>query len=278
MQVLFDEVSARCSKLTTRAYSTSFSLGIYFLNKKLHEPIYAIYGFVRLADEVVDTFHEYDKQRLLADFRAETFRAIEAEISLNPILNSFQKAVNEYNIENELIDIFLKSMEMDLTRASHDSISFQNYIFGSAEVVGLMCLWVFCHGDRQLYESLKEPAMRLGAAFQKVNFLRDLQHDYYDLSRTYFPGLDLENFTAEKKLAIENDIDEDFSCAVEGIKRLPKGARFGVYIAYVYYRALLEKIKNSSGEALLQSRLRVPNRQKFKLLIHSILRYNFGLL
>ncbi|NIR53190.1 phytoene/squalene synthase family protein [candidate division KSB1 bacterium] len=278
MKALFDKVSAECSKLTTRTYSTSFSLGIHFLHKKLHEPIYAIYGFVRFADEVVDTFHHYDKETLLADFRAETFRAIETGISLNPILNSFQRTVNEYHIEHELIDIFLKSMEMDLARPSHDSMSFQNYIFGSAEVVGLMCLWVFCNGDRQFYESLKGPAMRLGAAFQKVNFLRDLHYDYYDLSRTYFPGLDLENFTPEKKLAIENDIDEDFRYAVEGIKRLPKGTRFGVYVAYVYYRALLEKIKRSSGETLLQSRLRVPTHQKFKLLIYSILRYNLGLL
>lgn len=278
MKVLFDKVSSRCSKLTTRIYSTSFSLGIYFLDKKLHEPIYAIYGFVRFADEVVDSFHQYDKHKLLAGFREETFRALEAGISLNPILNSFQKAVNEYNIEHELIDIFLESMEMDLTRASHDSISFQDYIFGSAEVVGLMCLWVFCNGDRQLYESLKEPAMRLGTAFQKVNFLRDLHHDYYDLNRSYFPGLDLENFTPEKKLSIENDVDEDFRCAVEGLRRLPKGARFGVYVAYIYYRALLEKIKSSSRETLVQSRLRVPNHQKFRLLIYSIVRYNFHLL
>ncbi len=277
MKPLFDKVSSRCSRLTTRAYSTSFSLGIRFLDKKFHEPIYGIYGFVRFADEIVDSFHDYDKGGLLADFRSETCKAIESGISLNPILNSFQSAVNRYNIEHALIDIFLNSMEMDLDQNEHDRNSFEDYILGSAEVVGLMCLWVFCDGKRDLYDELKDPAMRLGAAFQKVNFLRDLHADYYDLNRTYFPGLDLSNFTSDKKQAIEKEIEADFRAALEGIKQLPKGARFGVYVAYVYYRALFEKIKASPGEKLLQERLRVPNGQKFRLLIHSLVRYSFAI-
>lgn len=277
MKALFDKVSAKCSKLATHTYSTSFSIGIHFLDKKLHDPIYGIYAFVRFADEIVDSFHDYDKEKLLAEFRSETYKAIESGISLNPILNSFQSAVNRYNIELELIDIFLESMEMDLTQNEHDRTSFEDYILGSAEVVGLMCLWVFCDGKRGLYNKLRDPAMRLGAAFQKVNFLRDLHADYYDLNRTYFPGLDMSDFTSIQKQAIETEIEDDFRTALEGIKRLPKGARFGVYVAYVYYSALFEKIKATSGEKLLKERLRVPNGQKFGLLLHSLLRYSFGI-
>lgn len=278
MITLFDKVAAKCSKLTTRAYSTSFSLGIYFLDRRLHEAIYAIYGYVRFADEIVDTFHDYDRQRLLADFKRETYLAIDDGISLNPILHSFQKTVNRYNIEHELIETFLRSMETDLQKNSHDASSFDDYILGSAEVVGLMCLRVFCDGNDEQYRALKKPAMRLGAAFQKVNFLRDLHDDFHALDRSYFPNLDMRNFNERTKAEIEADIKNDFHAALEGIKRLPRGARFGVYVAYVYYRALLKKIEATSGEKLLRQRMRVPNVQKFGLLIRSYLRYSFWML
>jgi phytoene/squalene synthetase len=278
MKQLFDKVSAHCSKITTRAYSTSFSFGIYFLERKIHDAIYSIYGFVRLADEIVDSFHDFDKETLLSDFSRETFRAIETGISLNPILNSFQRTVNQYGIEDELIETFLKSMKMDLTQSFHDRNSYADYILGSAEVVGLMCLRVFCNGDDSTYDSLRDPAMRLGAAFQKVNFLRDLHLDYHDLKRSYFPDLDIRNFSQQRKAVIENEIREDFRAAMLGIQRLPGSARFGVYVAYVYYRALLKKIEHTSVEALLKQRLSVPNHQKFRLLVYSYLRYNLGIL
>ncbi|MEK7727243.1 MAG: phytoene/squalene synthase family protein [candidate division KSB1 bacterium] len=276
MKELFDHVSAACSRRVTRAYSSSFSLGIYFLDKNLRAPIYAIYGFVRLADEITDSFHAFDKRELLADFRRDTFKAIVAGISLNPVLNSFQKAVNRYQIDHELIETFLGSMEMDLTRTSHDSLSLSKYIYGSAEAVGLMCLRVFCDGDEGLFRLLKEPAMRLGAAFQKVNFLRDLHADYHNLHRTYFPNLQIGNFSDKKKVEIEAEIKADFRAALDGIKRLPAGARFGVYVAYVYYRALLRRIEATSGEMLLRQRLRVPGHHKFALLLRSYFRYNLG--
>lgn len=278
MLKLFDKVAARCSKNITRTYSTSFSLGIYFLERKLHEPIYGIYGFVRFADEIVDTFHQHDKERLLDTFRNDTYKAIEDGISLNPVLHSFQQVVNRYHIERGLIDTFLRSMEMDLEKNRHNQLSYEDYILGSAEVVGLMCLRVFCNGNEALYQSLKKPAMRLGSAFQKVNFLRDLHTDFHELKRTYFPNVDVRNFCEKTKAAIEADIREDFRIALDGIKRLPRGARFGVYVAYVYYRALLERIESTTGEALLRQRLSVPNHQKFRLLIHSYFRYSFGLL
>lgn len=278
MLKLFDKVAARCSKNITRTYSTSFSLGIYFLERKLHESIYGIYGFVRFADEIVDTFHQHDKERLLDTFRNDTYKAIEDGISLNPVLHSFQQVVNRYHIERGLIDTFLRSMEMDLEKNRHNQLSYEDYILGSAEVVGLMCLRVFCNGNEALYQSLKKPAMRLGSAFQKVNFLRDLHTDFHELKRTYFPNVDVRNFCEKTKAAIEADIREDFRIALDGIKRLPRGARFGVYVAYVYYRALLERIESTTGEALLRQRLSVPNHQKFRLLIHSYFRYSFGLL
>ena len=277
MKALFDKVSSRCSMLVTRSYSTSFSLGIYCLNTKLHEPIYNIYGFVRLADEIVDSFHEFNRTELLKKFENETFKAIAEKISLNPILNSFQATVNQYNIENELIKTFLKSMEMDLTEKTHDISSFQDYVLGSAEVVGLMCLRVFCDGDENRYQNLKKSAMCLGSAFQKVNFLRDLHADYYDLSRTYFPGMDVLNFTPEQKKKIEADIKNDFNVSLDGIKQLPKAARLGVYVAYVYYQALLKKIEATSIKNLLNERLRISNYRKFSLLVHSYVRYNLGL-
>jgi 15-cis-phytoene synthase len=273
MIALFNEVSAECSKITTRKYSTSFSLGIYFLHKKLHEPIYAIYGFVRFADEIVDTFHEYNKEKLLADFKEQTFTAIREGISLNPILNSFQKVVNQYGIDDELILTFLKSMQMDLNKEFHNQQSYQEYILGSAEVVGLMCLKVFCEGNKVLYESLKSSAMSLGAAFQKINFLRDLNQDYYDLKRTYFPGLNLENFGETQKRKIEEEIKQDFLNALEGIKRLPSTARLGVYTAYIYYFALFKKIQGTPAPKVLHKRIRIPNNLKILLLVNAFIKY-----
>lgn len=276
MKELFDKVSASCSKMVTRSYSTSFSLGIYFLDSKIHDAIYAIYGFVRLADEIVDSFHDYEKEILLSNFQRETFEAIQKGISLNPILNSFQSAVNRYNIEDELIVTFLQSMEMDLHSSFYDRNAYEKYILGSAEVVGLMCLRVFCDGDEACYRSLRSAAMRLGAAFQKVNFLRDLHQDYNELARSYFPGIDIRKFSSKQKREIEREIEEDFRVARQGILRLPKCARFGVYVAFVYYQALLKKIQHTSVETLLNHRLSVSNHQKLRLLLQSCIRYSLG--
>jgi len=279
MKALYDDISRRTSKMTTNAYSTSFSLGIKLFNKELHDPIYAIYGFVRLADEIVDTFHEYDKAMLMAEFRQDTVNALDRGISLNPILHSFQETVRKYNIEWELIDRFLKSMEMDLKDIEYNQMLFEDYILGSAEVVGLMCLHVFTYGDQKMYDELKLPAMRLGSAFQKINFLRDMHADHVQLGRTYFPGLDMDNFTQESKARIEEDIDKDFQDGLDGIRRLPKGARYGVYSAYVYYYNLFKKIKKLNTQRLLQNkRIRVPNSAKYGLLITSYLRYRFNML
>jgi phytoene/squalene synthetase len=279
MKALYDSISRRTSKMTTKAYSTSFSLGIRLFNKELHDPIYAIYGFVRLADEIVDTFHDYDKALLMAEFRQDTVNAIERGISLNPILHSFQETVRKYNIEWELIDRFLKSMEMDLSDIEYNQMLFEDYILGSAEVVGLMCLHVFTYGDQKMYDELKQPAMRLGSAFQKINFLRDMHADHIHLGRTYFPGLDMSNFDQESKTRIEADIEKDFYDGLEGIRRLPSGARYGVYSAYVYYFNLFKKIKKLNSQRLLQDkRIRVPNSAKYGLLVTSYLRYRFNLL
>lgn len=279
MKALYDSISRRTSKITTKAYSTSFSLGIRLFNKDLHDPIYAIYGFVRLADEIVDTFHDYDKALLMAEFRQDTVNAIERGISLNPILHSFQETVRKYNIEWELIDRFLKSMEMDLSDIEYNQMLFEDYILGSAEVVGLMCLHVFTYGDQKMYDELKQPAMRLGSAFQKINFLRDMHADHIHLGRTYFPGLDMSNFDQESKTRIEADIEKDFYDGLEGIRRLPSGARYGVYSAYVYYFNLFKKIKKLNSQRLLQDkRIRVPNSAKYGLLVTSYLRYRFNLL
>ncbi|RZK01254.1 MAG: phytoene/squalene synthase family protein [Flavobacterium sp.] len=234
MKVIFDSVSAKCSKVVTKTYSTSFSLGIRFLDKSCREAIYAIYGFVRLADEIVDSFHDYDKTNLLNKFKRDCKEAIEEKISLNPILNAFQKAVNQYQIKQELIDLFLKSMEMDLKKEEYTPQRYDEYILGSAQVVGLMCLQVFVQGDHGRYEQLKESAMKLGSAFQKVNFLRDIRADYYDLARTYFPNINLAKFTPAEKQQIEADIEAEFVAALEGIKQLPRAARSGVYLAYIY--------------------------------------------
>ncbi|MBU1011209.1 MAG: phytoene/squalene synthase family protein [Bacteroidetes bacterium] len=279
MKSIYDSISRRTSKMTTRAYSTSFSLGIRLFSKELHDPIYAIYGFVRLADEIVDTFHAYDKNTLMAEFRADTVNAIERRISLNPILNSFQEAVHTYGIEWELIDRFLKSMEMDLVDIEYSQMLFEDYILGSAEVVGLMCLHVFTYGNQQQYDELKFSAMRLGSAFQKINFLRDMHTDHVQLGRTYFPGIDMANFTAETKQRIEDDIAKDFADGLAGIRKLPHGARYGVYSAYVYYFSLFKKIKRLNSNMLLQNkRIRVPNSAKYGLLVTSYLRYRLNIL
>lgn len=278
MKALFDSVSIRCSRLTTKAYSTSFSLGVLCLEKELRDPIYSIYGFVRFADEIVDTFHGYDKECLLNRFREETYQSIEEKISLNPILNSFQATVIKYGIERELITLFLKSMEMDLHQKSHDTSTFREYILGSAEVVGLMCLRVFTRGDAIMYEQLKPNAMRLGSAFQKVNFLRDMGDDYLGMGRTYFPGLDLTRFDENNKREIEKSIAIDFAEAYKGIQKLPRSARFGVYVAYIYYLALFKKIRNTSSEVILSRRIRIRNRHKATLLAYSFVRHQLNII
>ena len=241
---LYNKNSFKCSKITTQNYSTSFSLGILSLNKKFRDSIYGIYGFVRFADEIVDTFHDHQKQELIERFEQDTFTAINEKISLNPILHSFQLVVNQYGIELTLISQFLKSMKMDLQEKDYEQQSFETYILGSAEVVGLMCLRVFTEGNDDYYQRLKPQAMKLGAAFQKINFLRDLKADYFSLGRAYFPGFELEKFNEQKKKQIELDIAKDFEAGLEGIKQLPYGSRFGVYVAYVYYYALFTKIQS----------------------------------
>jgi phytoene/squalene synthetase len=278
MKELFDKVSIRCSRLTTKAYSTSFSLGIFCLDKRLRDPIYSIYGFVRFADEIVDSFHAYNKADLLARFRDETFRSIEEGISLNPILNSFQATANRFQISYELIDQFIRSMEMDLVTMQHNDMSFKEYILGSAEVVGLMCLRVFCSGEDQQFEKLKPFAMSLGSAFQKINFLRDLNADYLGLGRTYFPEIDMGTFDEQSKKHIEQSIKSDFDHAMHGIRQLPRTSRFGVYVAYVYYLALFKKIRNTPSELILRTRIRIRNRHKAQLLAYSYLKHQFNMM
>jgi 15-cis-phytoene synthase len=278
MKLLFDKVSYATSKLTTRTYSTSFSLGIHCLKKSIHEPIYNIYGFVRFADEIVDSFHDYDKRLLFDEFRQETYKAIDRGISLNPVLNSFQKVVKEYKIEIELIDCFLDSMEMDLTQQFHSEDSYKNYILGSAEVVGLMCLRVFTNGDEDSYQQLKPSAMKLGSAFQKINFLRDIKDDYKTLGRIYFPSVDIARLTAKEKAEIELDIEADFRAALEGIKQLPATSRFGVYVAYVYYYALFTKIKGIPSYRIMLERTRISNYQKVGLLARSYFKHSLRML
>lgn len=275
---LYEEVNANISKIITKKYSTSFSLGIALLNKEMQKHIYNIYGFVRYADEIVDTFHDYDQDKLLKEFRCDTYRALDRGISLNPVLHAFQSTVNKYNLSRDLIDCFLNSMEMDLHDLDYDYKTFKQYILGSAEVVGLMCLKIFCLGDEELYEKLTPSAMALGSAFQKINFLRDLKQDYKGMGRSYFPGVDLENFDSKTKRIIELDIEKDFKEGLAGIKQLPKSSSFGVYMAYVYYYKLFEKIVNTSPNKVLNQRIRIPNVQKVYLLLGSYLRHNINLL
>ncbi|MEQ8688801.1 MAG: phytoene/squalene synthase family protein [Imperialibacter sp.] len=273
---LFDSTALKVSQLVTERYSTSFTLGIKTLHKKFRDPVFAIYGFVRYADEIVDTFHDHNKKVLLERFRKDTYDAIYEKLSFNPILHSFQSVVNQYKIENELIDAFLHSMEMDILQNEYNESGYQEYIYGSAEVVGLMCLRVFCEGDDKQFQSLKAPARRLGAAFQKVNFLRDIKSDFKDRGRTYFPGVDFNNFSQISKAQIESDIQQDFDAAYEGIKRLPKGARLGVYLAYVYYLTLFSKIKRLPVARIMTERIRIPDSKKIILLFQTYLKHSLN--
>lgn len=275
---LFHELSQQCSKATTEKYSTSFSGAIRLLHNDLRAPIYNIYGFVRFADEIVDTFHHFKKEELLQEFRRETFAAIERGISLNPILHSFQMTVSQYAIPTQLITDFFSSMEMDLQKTAYNSDGYKQYIYGSAEVVGLMCLYIFCEGNKDIYAKLKPYAQSLGAAFQKVNFLRDLKADYEQLNRTYFPGVDFTNFTPSMKAEIEADIAVDFSHGYEGIVQLPSKARFGVYVAYKYYLSLFKKIKKTAPANILERRIRIPAFGKAYILATAGLRSQFNLL
>ena len=278
MKALFDQVSRSTSKAVTRRYSTSFSLGISFLNKDFHHPIYGIYGFVRFADEIVDSFHAYDKKTLLEEFKRDTCLSIERKISLNPVLNSFQEVVHAYNIENELIEAFLKSMAMDLEKKNYQPEEYKQYILGSAEVVGLMCLRVFTENDRALYDRLKPYAMSLGSAFQKINFLRDLNADYVGMGRIYFPNVNMSELNENIKAEIEQDIEKDFDHGLVGVRLLPKRARLGVYVAYIYYRSLFRKIKRLEPQHILTRRVRIPNTQKVMLFAGSYVRNSLNLL
>lgn len=275
---IFHEVSQDCSRITTEKYSTSFFSSIRLLHKDLRAPIFNIYGFVRFADEIVDTFHGHDKEVLLKEFREATYLAIERKISLNPILNSFQLTVNQYQIDHQLIDAFLHSMEMDLNKKNYDRNGYEEYIYGSAEVVGLMCLTVFCDGHKDTYEKLKPAARSLGAAFQKVNFLRDLKADYERLDRLYFPGCDFSNFGPNDKAMIEADIQKDFDHAYEGIIHLPLKARFGVYVAYKYYLSLFKKIRKIKPQCILDERVRIPDYGKMFILAKAGIRSQLNLL
>ncbi|MGE4512312.1 MAG: phytoene/squalene synthase family protein [Chryseobacterium sp.] len=278
MKKLFDELSYKVSKETTKQYSTSFSLGILALSSTIRNPIYAIYGYVRLADEIVDSFHDFNKEKLLKKFKEETFQSLEDRISLNPILQSFQETVHEYNIDQNLIHQFLKSMEMDLQKIDYNSDLYKEYILGSAEVVGLMCLHIFVNGDRKQFENLKPYAMILGSAFQKVNFLRDMKDDYYTLGRSYFPNLDMTLFDNNIKSSIEKEIEEEFRQALIGIKMLPPSSRFGVYLAYRYYVSLFKKIKRKSAQTIMSERIRISNGAKISLMMSCYVQYKTSFL
>lgn len=273
----FDEVCNKCSKITAEQYSTSFSRAIKLLHRDLRSPIYSIYGFVRFADEIVDTFHDFDKQTLLNRFVADTYLALDEKISLNPILNSFQQTVREFKIDVELINTFIRSMQMDLNPQQYDQANYEQYILGSAEVVGLMCLKIFVNGNEETYQQLKPSAMRLGAVFQKVNFLRDLQFDVKELNRSYFPDLTADNLSQERMSLIFQEIDTDFDEAYKGIVQLPSSSRFGVYLAYRYYRKLFNKIKRTSTTQLLSQRIRIPDFEKYFILLRSYLRHQLNM-
>lgn len=269
MKQLFDDLSIQVSRMTTQSYSTSFSLGIYFLHQRIRPAIYSIYGFVRVADEIVDSFDGYDKKHLLERFKKDTYEAMESGISVNPILNSFQKAVSDFQIGPGLIETFLQSMEMDLHKITYSREKYEQYILGSAEVVGLMCLHVFVEGDMNAYENLKPYAKKLGAAFQKVNFLRDMRDDYRLLQRSYFPNVAMDDFCDKTKREIEQEIEEDFKFALTGIKQLPASSKGGVYLAYVYYLSLFNKIKKLPARRILSERIRIHNSRKFGLMLNS---------
>ena len=278
MKQLYDDVSFKCSKLVTKNYSTSFSMAVYMLSPSIRDAIYSIYGFVRFADEIVDSFHGFDKENLINEFEAEYYKTIERGISLNPILNSFQLTVKQYNITDDLIQAFLKSMKLDLIKSDYNSkAEYDDYIYGSADVVGLMCLKVFVAGDSERYNQLKSEAMRLGSAFQKVNFLRDLKDDNLLLNRNYFPGVDLNSFDEKAKTAIITEIKEDFQIAYQGIVKLPIEAKFGVYTAFVYYKKLLTKLENTPCHEIGNARIRVSNYTKAGLLAQSFVTYKLKL-
>jgi phytoene/squalene synthetase len=279
MKKLFDQVSESCSKIVTESYSTSFTLATKMLDSSIRQDIYNIYGFVRFADEIVDSFHNYDKKELLNLFEKDLKKSIEDKISLNPILNSFQKTIHNYQIDYELVDSFLKSMKLDLDKSKYlTKKEFDQYVYGSADVVGLMCLKVFVKGNNQEYNNLKPYAMSLGSAFQKVNFLRDLKADHDGLNRSYFPNLNIEKFDEESKQIILSEIDKDFSHALKGIFKLPSSAKFGVYTAYKYYLKLLNKLRKTPPLKIKSSRIRVPNYQKVNVLARSYVRYRLNIL
>ena len=275
---LYDHVCRACSVLTTKAYSTSFSMGIRFLGPTLRQPIYSIYGFVRFADEIVDTFHHAEKAVLFERFKQDTENALKDKISLNPILHAFQEVYHAYNLEKEHVDLFLRSMEWDLHKLDYDRNGFEEYIVGSAEVVGLMCLKVFVNGDQAEYERLKPYAERLGAAFQKINFLRDMKADFAEMGRTYFPNLDMTTFNEDTKARIEEEISADFQEAYKGIIQLPQTSRLGVYVAYIYYQRLFQKIRSLPSNRIMEERIRIPNARKATLAVSSYLRHSFNLL
>lgn len=278
MKQLFDDVSFRCSKVVTKNYSTSFSLAVYMLSPSIRDAIYSVYGFVRFADEIVDSFHGYDKEDLINDFEKEYYKGMDRGISLNPILNSFQQTVKEYNITDDMVQSFLKSMKLDLIKSDYNSkAEYDDYIYGSADVVGLMCLKVFVNGNDQQYNNLKAEAMRLGSAFQKVNFLRDLKDDNLILNRNYFPGVDLNSFDEKAKNDIIKEIEEDFRIAYQGILELPIEAKFGVYTAFVYYKKLLKKLENTPCHEIGTERIRVSNYTKAGLLAQSFVTYKLRL-
>jgi phytoene/squalene synthetase len=278
MKEMFDNTSFKTSMVFTKSYSTSFSLGIRFLHGSLHKPLYSIYGFVRLGDEIVDSFHDYDKPTLLKQFKTETHKAIDEKISINPVIHSFQQTVNHYNIDRSLIDQFIHSMEMDLAAKHYDNSQFKEYVLGSAEVVGLMCLRVFCNGSGEQYNKLKPYAMSLGSAFQKINFLRDLNMDYTVLKRRYFPNVDPDHFDNDTKHVIISDIQHDLKHAYQGIRLLPRYSRFGVYLSYIYYKKLLKKISTVPTSRLLAQRVRISNSHKYALLLNSMVRYKLNIL
>ena len=279
MKSIFDDVSNDCSKIVTKTYSTSFSLATKMLSKRIRQHIYNIYGFVRFADEIVDSFHDYDKEILFQDFSSDLEKSLKNKIHLNPILNSFQATYHKFNISKDLVNSFMSSMEKDLFKKKYMSNQeYQDYIYGSADVVGLMCLKVFVNGDKEKYEELKSFAMRLGSAFQKVNFLRDLKDDFEVLNRTYFPNTDLNQLDEESKIKIINEIECDFKEGLNGIKKLPIEAKFGVFMAYRYYRQLLKKLKKTPALDIKNTRIRVPNYKKIELLTRSYVKYQLNLL
>jgi phytoene/squalene synthetase len=279
MKKIFDEVSYSCSEKVTKTYSTSFSLATRLLSQNIRRDIYNIYGFVRFADEIVDSFHDYDKKELFKDFSIDLDKALKNKIHLNPILNSFQHTFHKYDIDISFVDAFMKSMKMDLSKKKYSTVKeFKEYIYGSADVVGLMCLKVFVQGNQKLFLSLKENAMSLGSAFQKVNFLRDLKADKEDLNRSYFPNTSFKNLDEKDKDFIISDIENDFSKGLEGIKNLPIEAKFGVFMAYRYYNQLLKKLKKTPATEIINRRIRVPNLKKLELLTRSYVKYQLNLL